>query len=212
MLEAYCDPEGKNKHGLLPFYSENDSFLSHEVVGQFVFCNPPWSLVVQYMEYLRMCNALSLTNTKAIIVLHEWPKFKSVTISLKLPEHIPIDTPAITKPSPLRKGHTLVKVPWSINYWVIDKDTHVKVSSTHVHRANSPIYITTSINQSDIVSHWLPSATALTIMDPNEPEPLLKLPVSVENDSLRYSTSGLIDSEATLNFVSQQIWIRNSLV
>ena len=31
-LEACCDTEGKNKHDLLYFYSENDSFLSHEVV------------------------------------------------------------------------------------------------------------------------------------------------------------------------------------
>jgi hypothetical protein len=36
-IEACCDPEGKNKHGMLPFYSERDSFLSHEVVGQSVF-------------------------------------------------------------------------------------------------------------------------------------------------------------------------------
>ena len=28
-IEACCDPEGKNRHGMLPFYSERDSFLSH---------------------------------------------------------------------------------------------------------------------------------------------------------------------------------------
>jgi hypothetical protein len=46
-LEECCDPERKNKHGLLPFYFENNSLLSHEVIGQYVFCSPPWSLVVQ---------------------------------------------------------------------------------------------------------------------------------------------------------------------
>ena len=37
-----------------------------------------------------------------------------------------------TKPSPLGKRHTIVKVPWPINYWVTDKDTSVKVSPTPV--------------------------------------------------------------------------------
>ena len=46
-IEACCDPKGKNRHGMLPLCSERDSFLSHEVLGQSVFCKPPWSLVVQ---------------------------------------------------------------------------------------------------------------------------------------------------------------------
>jgi hypothetical protein len=29
----------------------------------------------------------------------------------------------------------------------------------------------------------------LTIMDPNDPEPLMKLPIPIEYDSLRYETS-----------------------
>jgi len=104
-LEACCDPEGKNKHDLLPFYFENDSFVSHEVVGHSVFCNPPWSLVVQCVEHLRMCHAKPPTNTKAVIGLSEWPQFKSVTC-LKLLEQIPSDTPVLSKPPPLGKRHT----------------------------------------------------------------------------------------------------------
>jgi len=49
-------------------------------------------------------------------------------------------------------------------------------------------------------------------MDPNEPEPLMKLPISIEHDSLQYDTSVLIDSAPTLNFVSQEFLIRNGLV
>ncbi len=30
-LEAWCDPDGLNRHGLLPFYSEKYSFLSHYI-------------------------------------------------------------------------------------------------------------------------------------------------------------------------------------
>ena len=40
-LEACCDPEGTNRHGSLPFYSERDSFLTHNIAGQSVYCNPP---------------------------------------------------------------------------------------------------------------------------------------------------------------------------
>ena len=97
-----------------------------------------------------MCHAKSPTNTKAVIILLECFQFKSVTKALKLLETIPIDTPVFTKPCPLGKRHTFAKVPWTINYRVIDKDTQVKVSSTHVQSRNSPIDITTSTNQSDI--------------------------------------------------------------
>ena len=101
---------------MLSFYSEKDPFLSREVVRQSVFCNPPWSLVVQCVGHLRKCHAKSATNTKAIIVLPEWPQFKSVTTVLKLSEQIPIGNPVFTKPSPLGIRHQLVKVPWPINY------------------------------------------------------------------------------------------------
>ena len=40
-VESCCDPDGTYRHGSLPFYSENDSFLSHDIAGQSVYCNPP---------------------------------------------------------------------------------------------------------------------------------------------------------------------------
>ena len=134
-----------------------------------MLCNPHWSLVVQCVEHLRMCHAKSPTNTKAAIVLRECRQFKYVTTCLKLLEHIRIDTPVFTKLSPLGNIHTLVKVPWRIHYWVIDKDTPIKMSSTPV----QSLIFSTSIHKSDIASHWLPAAVALTIIDPHEPEPLM---------------------------------------
>ena len=89
-------------------------------------------------------------------------------------------------------------------YWVIDKDTLVKVPSTTVHSVNS---LVDSTNQSDIASHWLPSAAALTIMDPNEPKPLMKLSMSTEYDSLRYDTNVLIDSAANYKLCKSGIFI-----
>ena len=84
-------------HGMLPFYSERNSFISHEVVKQYVFCNPPWSLAVQCVEHIRKCHAKSPSNTKAVTVLPKWPQFKSVTTCLKLLEQIPIDTHVFIK-------------------------------------------------------------------------------------------------------------------
>ena len=77
------------------------------------------------------------------------------------------------------------------------------VSSLDVGNAN---------NKSDIDSRWLPIAATLVIVDPNQPEPLMKLPLSTEQDSLQYHTSVLIDSVALLHFASRDFLTRNYLL
>ncbi len=210
-LEACCDPDGKNKHGSLPFYSENDSFLSHDVSGQSVYCNPPWSLAVQCIDHLRQCHSQSPLDTKAVIILPDWPQFKSATSDLKLLRQIPKEISVFTKPSPSGTRHTLVKVPWPINYWVIDKDTPIKVPLITM----QPIPVGEPPSTTDIpemAAHWFPIASALTILDPNQPSPLMKLPISLMVDSNSISTTALIDSAASLNFVSIEFLTRNSLL
>jgi hypothetical protein len=150
--------------------------------------------------------------TKALIVLPNWPQFNASTIGLRLLRQVPIDTPVFTKPSPLGKRHIVVKVSWPINYWVIDNDTYVKVSPPHVKSVNSSLNISTTNSKSDIACHWLPTTVALTIMDPNQPKPLLKLPVSIEEESLQFHTSVLIDLAAALNFMSEGFLTRNNLL
>jgi hypothetical protein len=50
-------------------------------------------------------------NTKAVIILPNWPQFNAATIGLILLSQVPIDTPVFTKPSPLGiKRHIVVKV------------------------------------------------------------------------------------------------------
>ena len=136
-LEAWCDPNGSNRHGLLPFYSEKESFLTRDIVGQSVYCNPPWSSAVHCVEHIRTCHAKSPLNTKALIVLPNLPQFNAATTGLTLLRQVPIDTPVFTQPSPLGKRHTFVKVPWPIHYRVIDKDTPMKVSPPHVKSVDS---------------------------------------------------------------------------
>ncbi len=94
-----------------------------------------WSLAVQCVEHIRTCHAKYPINTKAVVVLLDWSQFKTTTIGPKLLglRRFPtIDSQMFSKPSPLGKRHTIVIVPWPIIYWVIDKDTSMKVSPTHV--------------------------------------------------------------------------------
>ena len=67
-------------------------------------------------------------------------------------------------------------------------------------------------SKSEIASHWLLTTATLTIMDPNKPEPLMKLPISLEHDSLQFVMNVIIDSAATLNFASQDFLTRNNLL
>ena len=116
----------------------------------------------------------------------------------------------ITKPSPLGKRHTLVKVPWPINYWIIEKDTFVKVSPTLVKSVALSYDMDNTNSKFDIVAHWLPTAASLSLMIPNQPEPLIQVPISIEQDSTQYHTLVLIDSTTTLNFVSQDFLTRKN--
>jgi len=71
-------------------------------------------------------------NTKVAIVLPDMSQSKASTSCLRLLCQVPLDIPVFTKPSLLGKRHIIVKVPWLIYYWVIDKDTRAKVSPTPV--------------------------------------------------------------------------------
>jgi hypothetical protein len=53
----------------LPFYSEQNSLLDHDVSGRSIYCSPPWSLAIECVEHLRACHSRSPLDTKAIIVL-----------------------------------------------------------------------------------------------------------------------------------------------
>jgi hypothetical protein len=83
-VEACCDPDGSNRHGSQPFYSEKELFLSHDIAGQSVYRNPPWSSTVQCVEHIRTCHAKSPKNTKAVIILTNWPQLNATTIGLRL--------------------------------------------------------------------------------------------------------------------------------
>ncbi len=49
-------------------------------------------------------------------------------------------------------------------------------------------------------------------MDPDQPEPLMKLPIAIEQNSLQFHTNVLVDLATTLNFVGRDFLTRNDLL
>ena len=101
------------------------------------------------MEHLRACYSKSPLDTKAVIILPYWPKFKAVTKELKLIKQLPKGEEKKEK-NPLQEGmrrtsgtpkgekvfmrttptgtHTtsdIITSAWVINYWLIDANTHI---------------------------------------------------------------------------------------
>ena len=224
-LEACCDPKGLNGHANLPFCSEVDSFLDRNVTGQRIFLNPPWKYAMKFVHHVRQCHAQDPTNTMAIVVLPNWPCFSNITKDLALYQEIPARQSVFTK-SPSIDGSVrepVSPVPWTIRYWLIDSMTPViaKNGSTDSTSKNTlvssqdsgtngdsdtdavlpettSIPVTVDTKAAAAANKYLPHAAAYTILDPDCPESLMKLPVSIEGND----TEALVDSAATLNFVS----------
>ncbi len=67
-VERLCDSSGLNGHKNLPYFDRH-SLLDHDVSSQSAYCNPPWSLAIEYVEHLRACHSNSRLDTRAVIVL-----------------------------------------------------------------------------------------------------------------------------------------------
>ena len=83
-MEGCCDSLGLNGHKVLPFYSKENYLLDHNVSGQSVYCNPPWSIAIQCVEHLRACHSRSPLDTRTFVILPDRPKFKTIINKLKL--------------------------------------------------------------------------------------------------------------------------------
>ena len=55
-LEGCCDPLGLNRHHNLPYF-EQSSLLDHDVSGQSIYCNTPWSRAIKCVKYIRACRS-----------------------------------------------------------------------------------------------------------------------------------------------------------
>jgi hypothetical protein len=83
-LKSLLLSRGNDHTWVVTYFVEKESVLSHVLLGQYVYCHPPWSSSVQFVEHLCTCYAKSPMNTKPVYVLPECPQFISATADLKL--------------------------------------------------------------------------------------------------------------------------------
>jgi hypothetical protein len=69
IVESCCASLDLNGHKSLPFYSKQSSLLDHDVSGQSIYCNPPWSKAIERVDHLRACHSRSPLDTKAVTIL-----------------------------------------------------------------------------------------------------------------------------------------------
>jgi hypothetical protein len=121
-VKGCYDSLGLKGHRGLPFYSKENSLLDHNVSRQSVCYNPPLSLAIQCVEHLRACHSRSPFDTRAIVVLPDWPKFKAITKELKFIKRLPKGERVFIRTSPTCTYDPPDLIPsiLRINFWLID--------------------------------------------------------------------------------------------
>ena len=124
-VEGCCDSLGLNGHKGLPVYSKENSLFDHDVTGQLVYYNSPWSLAKQCVKHLRACHSRSPLETRAVVVLPDWPKFKTLTKELKLIKQLPKGEKVVMRTSPSGNyvPSDLLPSIWLVNFWLIVANT-----------------------------------------------------------------------------------------
>jgi hypothetical protein len=209
-LESCCDPLGLNGHRKLTLYSEYNSLLDHDVLGQSIYCNSPWSLAIKCVEHLRACHSKSTLDTNAVIILPYWPKFKAVTKELKLVKRLSKGENVFmrTTPTCTYEPPDIITPAWVINYWLIYANTYIlsPLLNTCINTLK-PNIVTTQLEANEaikVVNRYLLATTAMVIMDPYETEALMRFNATVVLNGLSTMADTLIDTSASLNFASKE--------
>jgi hypothetical protein len=153
--------------------------------------------------------------TKAVIVLPDWPKFKALTKELELIKQIPKGEKVFMRTSPTGTyvPSDLLPSLWPVNFWLIDASTPVVSPPliTTVNNSKPSIVETESELRTAIeaANEYLPEAAALTIMNPYEAAALMRFTASVSHNGVTSQADALIDTAASLNFVSKDFVISN---
>jgi hypothetical protein len=153
--------------------------------------------------------------TRAVIVLPYRPKFKTLTKELKLIKRIPKEEKVFMRTSPTCTyvlSDILLSI-WPVNFWLIDATTPVlsPLLTTIVNNLKPSIVETESKIEANIetANESLPTAAPLVIMNPYEAEALMRFTASVSYDGLSSKANTLIDTTASLNFVSKDFVVTN---
>ena len=206
---------GLNGHKGLTFYCGQNSLLGHDVSGQSVYCNPPWSIDIHCVEQIRVCHSRSPLETRAVVVLPDWPKCKAVTKELKLIKQLPKGEIVFMRTSPTCTYDPLYLFPSTspINFWLIDANTPVlspllttNVSHLKPNIAKAKLEPKLAIETTD---ENLSTSNVLIIIYPYEVEALMRFTASLSCNELSSKADTLIDTAVSLNFVNKNCVMTN---
>ena len=160
--------------------------------------------------HLRACHSKSLLDTRAIIGLPNWPKFKAVTRELKLIKQLPKGELLFmrTTPTSTYDPYDLIATAWPINFWLIGANT-LSLSLLLTTNASNlkPTIITTKLKPEAAIEEankYLSASATLVIMHPCEAEALMRFIATMACNGLSSKADTLIDTAASLNFVSKE--------
>jgi len=168
------------------------------------------------VQHLRACHSKSPLDTKAVIILQDWPKFKALTKKLKLINRLPKGenvfmrtTPTCTYESP-----DIITSAWVINFLLIDANTHVlsPLTSTSVNTLK-PNIVTAQLEANEAIkaaNKYVSTTTIMVVMGPYEAKALMRFNATSVLNGLSAKAYTLIDTTTSLNFVSKEFVVANS--
>ena len=157
--------------------------------------NPPWSKAKLFMDHVRQCHASDPKNTKALLVLPKWAAYNDITRDLTMYEEKPARQQLFTR-SPENDGtasEPVTPAPWPLCYWLLDHRVPPVLQEDQAMKAAEQFFP--------------PTTSCSAILDPDQPEPLMKLPIVVNNIEM----DALLDTAATMSFVSEHFVKTHSL-
>jgi hypothetical protein len=197
-----------------------NSLLDYDVSGESIYSNPPWSLAVACVQHLRSCHAKAPMDTTSVIALPNWHVYKAITKELKLLRQSPKGENVFMRPPTTRiyDPSDFIKSIWVINNWVIDVDTPImaKIPTIVVKGdlTTPPIIddLPTNTHTNGMepeaaiyaADTYLLAAAALVVMNPLENHSLVRFTVWMSQENITYKADTLIDTAASLNFVSKK--------
>ena len=147
--------------------------------------------------------------TRAVVVLQDWPKFKAISKELKLFIQLPKGEMVFIRTSPTctYDPRDLIPSIWPINFWLIDASTPIlppllttNVSNLKPNIVKAELEFEVAIKTTD---ENLSITTALVIMNPYEAEALMRFTAPVYCNGLSSKANTLIDTADSHNFVSK---------
>ena len=118
-----------------------------------------------------------------------------------------------TSPTGTYDPHDQIPSTWPINFWLIDANTPVlpPLLTTHVINLKPNIVRNESKPESalETANENISTTIALVIMNPYEAETLMRFNAFVSYNDLSSKADTLIDTAASLNFVSKDFFVTN---